>query len=268
MKTLIKERPLPFSPDMVLATLRGWKTQTSRTLGLERFNNPPEWPVGPHGDTWEICYFLEEKPGRWLAISNDETGEFPGDFDPWVKCPYGKTGDRLWVREPWKVGAWQWCEPYIAVDYISDGYIRKEWLPVSYDVHTRLVRQSMQDFDKSGVRSSKLKYWEPGEAPTRVRQAMFMPRTVSRILLEITDIKIKRLKRITWREAEAEGIEQIFYDEETSVTGWKNYLDPERMCCQARDSFFTLWDCINGAGASEKDPWVWMIKFKVLEIKE
>ena len=32
MKTLVKERPIPFSPDMVLALLRGWKTQTSRCL--------------------------------------------------------------------------------------------------------------------------------------------------------------------------------------------------------------------------------------------
>lgn len=64
-----------------------------------------------------------------------------------------------------------------------------------------------------------------------------MPRATSRILLEITDIELKRLREITWQEAEAEGIEQIFYDEETSVSGWRNYLDPEGMCCRSRDSF-------------------------------
>lgn len=260
MKTLIKERPLPFSPDMVLATLRGWKTQTSRTRGLERFNNPPEWTVGPHGDTWEICYFVEEEPGRWLAISNDETGEFPGDFDPWVKCPYGKTGDRLWVREPWKVGLFL---PFggVEVEYLADRS-RRICLNLPPRIAGHLKEQSLEDYKKAGMDP-----WED-RSVLRRRQPMFMPRAAARCLLEITDIKIKRLKRITWREAEAEGIEQIFYDEETSVTGWKNYLDPERMCCRARDSFFTLWDCINGAGASEKDPWVWMIKFKVLEIEE
>lgn len=260
MKSLVKERPLPFSPDMVLATLKGWKTQTSRTRGLKRFNDPPEWPVGPHGDTWEICYFTEEEPGHWLAISNAENGEFPGDFDPWVKCPYGKTGDRLWVREPWKVGLFP---PFggLQVEYLADGFRRicRDFPP---PMAARLKEQSLEDCQKAGV-----KPWLD-RSVLRRRPSMFMPRAASRILLEITDIELKRLKAIDWREAEAEGIEQIFYDEETSVTGWKNYLDPERMCIRSRDSFFTLWDRINGAGAAEKNPWVWMIKFKVLEVKE
>ena len=260
MKTLVKERPIPFSLDMVLALLRGWKTQTSRTRGLERFNNLPEWPVGPYGDTWEICYFTEEEPGYWLAISNDESGEFPGDFDPWVKCPYGKTGDRLWVREPWKVGT---VLPWggIAVEYLADG-ARQACPEFPPHIVSRLKEQSLEDCRKKGVAP----WLDP--SVLRKRQARFMPRATSRILLEITDIELKRLREITWQEAEAEGIEQIFYDEETSVSGWRNYLDPEGMCCRSRDSFFTLWDSINGAGAAEKNPWVWMIKFKVLEIKK
>lgn len=88
-----------------------------------------------------------------------------------------------------------------------------------------------------------------------------------RLLLEITDIEVRKLQSITEEEAMAEGIETIFYDEETSSTGWKNYLDPESMCIRARDSFFTLWDRLHGAGEAETDPWVWMIKFKVLKVK-
>lgn len=257
MKSLVKERPLPFSPDMVLATLKGWKTQTSRTRGLERFNNLQDLSCGPDDDRWEIDYFTEEEPGRWLAISYDETGEFSEDFNPWVKCPYGKTGDRLWVREPWKVGLFL---PFggLQVEYLADGF-RRICRDFSPPMAARLKEQSLEDCRKAGV-----KPWLD-RSVLRRRPSMFMPRAASRILLEITDIKLKRLSSIDWREAEAEGIEQIFYDEETSVTGWKNYLDPERMCIRSRDSFFTLWDRINGAGAAEKNPWVWMIKFKVLE---
>lgn len=260
MKTIIKERPIPFSVDMVLAVLAGRKTQTSRTRGLERFNGWPDWKIPLGEDAWELCHFTEEEPGIWRAVFLDPRGECPPGLDPVVKCPYGKTGDRLWVREPWKVGLFL---PFggLQVEYLADGF-RRICQDFSPSIEARLKKQSLEDVRKAGV-----KPWLD-RSVLRRRQAMFLPRCASRILLEITDIKLKRLKSIDWREAEAEGIEPIFYDEETSVTGWKNYLDPERMCVRARDSFFTLWDRINGAGAAEKDPWVWMIKFKVLEIKE
>lgn len=205
MKTYIKERPIPFSSDMVRALLQGWKTQTSRTRGLERFNGWPDWKIPLGEDAWELCHFTEEEPGIWRAVFQDPRGECPPGLDPVVKCPYGKPGERLWVREPWK-------------------------------------EQSLGDCRKAGV-----KPWLD-RSVLRRRQAMFLPHCASRILLEITDIEVRKLKSITAEEARAEGIEAIFYDEETSATGWKNYLEPESMCIRARDSFFTLWDRLHGAG--------------------
>ena len=195
MKTCIKERPIAFSADMVRALLQGWKTQTSRTRGLERFNGWPDWKIPLGEDAWELCHFTEEEPGIWRAVFQDPRGECPPGLDPVVKCPYGKPGERLCVRDPFF-------------------NVYDDWF---------------------------------------------------RLLLEITDIEVRKLQSITEEEAMAEGIESIFYDEETSTTGWKNYLDPESMCIRARDSFFTLWDRLHGGG--EADPWVWMIKFKVLEVK-
>lgn len=197
MKTHIKERPIVFSADMVRALLQGWKTQTSRTRGLERFNGWPDWKIPLGEDAWELCHFIKEEPGIWRAIFQDPLGECPPGLDPVVKCPYGKPGERLCVRDPFF-------------------NVYDDWF---------------------------------------------------RLLLEITDIEVRKLQSITEEEAMAEGIETIFYDEETSSTGWKNYLDPESMCIRARDSFFTLWDRLHGAGEAETDPWVWMIKFKVLKVK-
>ena len=197
MKTHIKERPIPFSADMVRALLQGWKTQTSRTRGLERFNGWPDRKIPLGEDAWELCHFTKEEPGIWRAIFQDPRGECPPGLDPVVKCPYGKPGERLCVRDPFF-------------------NVYDDWF---------------------------------------------------RLLLEITDIEARKLQSITEEEAMAEGIESIFYDEETSSTGWKNYLDPESMCIRARDSFFTLWDRLHGAGEAETDPWVWMIKFKVLIVK-
>lgn len=263
MKKIIKERPISFSVDMVLALLAGWKTQTSRTRGLERFNGWPDWRIPLEGDAWEIIRFEEKDSGRWLAIFNHGPGEFPDGVNPWVKCPWGVKGDRLWVREPWKVGDFAQDPDRVRVHYMATKSTALECAPLPESILTRLIKQSIEDCQKTGIPS-----WMEDSNTFRPRRAMFMPRAASRILLEITDVQLKRLKKIEWYEAEAEGIEQTFYNEETSLSGWRNYLDPEMECIRSKDSFFTLWDHIYGAGAAEKSPWVWMIQFKVLEIKK
>lgn len=119
--TMIKERPIIMSAPMVRAIPEG-KTQTRRTRGLDKFcANVPEG--------FAIDYFEEELPGEWLAISYKEGGEFPLYFNPWIKCPYGNVGDRLWVRETFK----KWCidgtdtieDGYWSVRYRADNNIRK-----------------------------------------------------------------------------------------------------------------------------------------------
>lgn len=102
MNNNVKEWPILFSEDMIRALLQEYsmpgqyKNQTRRTRGLNRFNNFPEH-LKERG--WEIQEFIETEPGLWLAVSKDDEGDFPDDFNPWVRCPYGKAGDRLWVRE-------------------------------------------------------------------------------------------------------------------------------------------------------------------------
>lgn len=92
MKTYIKERPIAFSADMVRALLQGWKTQTSRTRGLERFNGWPDWKIPLGEDAWKLCHFTEEESGIWRAVFQDPRGKCPPGLDPVVKCPYGKPG--------------------------------------------------------------------------------------------------------------------------------------------------------------------------------
>lgn len=76
------ERPILFSAPMVLALLAGRKTQTRRTSGLEGVSRGRP-----------VRYTTEK--GRWGA-----TFELPGEIGLFfVPCPYGKAGDRLWVRE-------------------------------------------------------------------------------------------------------------------------------------------------------------------------
>lgn len=81
----MKERPIIFSAPMVLAILSGAKTQTRRII------KPQPTPcIG----------------GRinWCDEGRSFTGS-PENFSRY--CPYGQPGQcRLWVREAWRVGAW------------------------------------------------------------------------------------------------------------------------------------------------------------------
>jgi hypothetical protein len=81
----VKERPIIFSGESVRAILEGRKTQTRRVLRTD-----PNWDYG--------IFEYDDKNG-YAVMSAVPT------FDPMmshnVKCPYGKPGDRFWVRETW-----------------------------------------------------------------------------------------------------------------------------------------------------------------------
>jgi hypothetical protein len=102
----MKERPIIFSAPMVRAILAGTKTQTRRVVRPQ----PPEilpayapkvyWPARDrhmtHGDPDGAAYLQFERPGDY-----DGAHVMRGGFG--FRCPYGQPGDRLWVREAWKV---------------------------------------------------------------------------------------------------------------------------------------------------------------------
>jgi len=73
----MKERPIPFSGEMVRAILEGRKTQTRRVVKPQ--------PAGA-----AMMRFLSGKEAE--VVWRDYGGQ------AW-RCPYGVPGDRLWVRE-------------------------------------------------------------------------------------------------------------------------------------------------------------------------
>jgi len=93
-----------------------------------------------------------------------------------------------------------------------------------------------------------------------------MPRIASRITLEITNIRVKRLWNISREDAIREGIE-IIHMAETSVPVYRNYLLKEKLgTTNPVKSFGSLWDSINGEKGYgwRNNPFVWVIEFKVL----
>jgi hypothetical protein len=68
-----------------------------------------------------------------------------------------------------------------------------------------------------------------------------MHRAESRLTLEIKNIRVERLTRISDADARAEGMSGP-----SPVEAYANF-----------------WDEINGDGSWNKDPWVWAISFRV-----
>lgn len=224
-KVAVKERPIIFSGEMVRAILEG-ETQTRRVKNI---------------------------PQNALAAWWDNTAwrfKLPDGFKL-VRCPYGKLGDRLWVRETWRIGAWNIDAQAMAVDYRADGYARQEWLDVEDDeLWERLWIQSSDDAEAAGLPlGDEGFHWEPGQAPTRWRPSIHMPRWASRILLEITDIRVARVQDISEDDAMAEGILAP---------------SPDSIDIGPIEVFADLWDSINAKrGYSwDRNPWVWVIGFR------
>ena len=93
------------------------------------------------------------------------------------------------------------------------------------------------------------------------RPSIHMPRWASRILLEITDVRVERLNAISEEDARAEGIID---------GGCLNCGEPEPCGCanpepDATDAFAYLWQSIYGQDNWNANPWVWVIEFKRVE---
>jgi hypothetical protein len=180
------------------------------------------------------------------------------------RVQFGVPGDRLWVKETWRVGAWHESQR-IAVDYRADGYARREWLNVPDErMFERLIHQSIEDAKAAGMNPnfSRLS-WDPGEGPTRWRSSRFMPRWASRITLEITDIRVERLQEITEIDCLKEGLGE---SDQLSFIGESFPDENQRGLSPLQRAFRSLWDSLYGPAAWErdKDKWVWVIGYKVL----
>lgn len=80
----MKERPILMSAPMVRAILAGTKTHTRRVL-----RDQP-------------CELLDfNRGGLSIRVRGAVYQAFHPKFPP-VRCPYGRPGDRLWVRETFR----------------------------------------------------------------------------------------------------------------------------------------------------------------------
>ena len=176
-----------------------------------------------------------------------------------VKCPYGQPGDRLWVRENWKVGAWDENNGRIAIDYCDgpDKRWRTDPSDTDGEKFEKLWIQISDELIKKGIQygeDGRYK-WNIGESPLNWKPSIFMPRWASRINLEIVDVRVERLQDITEEDAIAEGVS--FGHITDQATG--------EIDCEATDAYEVLWESIYGHDSWDKNPWVWVVEFKRVE---
>jgi hypothetical protein len=227
-----RERPILFSTEMVKAILEDRKTKTRRTNGLEEINsNPDNWVYNASGSRNGCFDFL--------------TIDYPGGGFI-TKCPYGKVGDVLWVRETFArvpFSSYRQSNDVLQMPLDSDGW-------------------EVAVFKAGWTRSS----------PYRWKPCIHMPKAAARIWLEITDISVERLLDITDESAIAEGIQPLLMSRpQAALYGlqlYRDYLDRSEWIfnegLRPTSSFISLWEKINGIGSSDADPFVWVISFKVL----
>ncbi|RDL13560.1 hypothetical protein [Pseudomonas jessenii] len=212
-----KERPILFSAPMVRAILDGRKTVTRRAV------NPQPVLTEGSGFSWK---------GHLFGCGSDNR-ETTRNFSRHC-CPFGKPGDRLWVRETW------YCDHS---EVMRGPYLKPD------------------DLDVSEARDDgTLVYAADGLTPYEADQPVWkpsihMPRWACRILLEITDVRVERLQDISEEQAKAEGVRRV-----ELINRWFAHDDSENAFGTATGAFRDLWKSTGGDW--EANPWVWVVEFK------
>jgi hypothetical protein len=248
----VNEKPILFHEEMVRAILAGQKTQTRRIVKPQPVRTLPNTKPLPGSSEIEIHRGMGWRwsPRKnWSAYSADKGGNFAGALVH--HCPYGRVGDRLWVKSKWlitdlilKPEAWDeksetcWC---------YDGKAAPQHAP-----HVRYA--------------AELK--NPERFKGAFRPSLLMPRWASKITLEITEVRAQRLDEISEDDARAEGISGPHH---VGYPAFKVPGDSKPRYSSAVAAFEHAWDAINGErpGCAWADhPWVYAISFRVVKADE
>lgn len=154
------EKPILFNTEMVQAIFNDRKTNTRRVINPQPIYHP-EW--GTTGYEWKKMILTSSQ-------YHDRMIE---------KCPYGKKGNLLWVREKFRTE-----KPFT-------GNFEK-------DIYGEDVTYYASDHEK--YRDNEK--WKP---------SIFMPKKYCRLWLEVVDVSVERVQDITEEDAEAEGINFLRY---------------------------------------------------------
>ncbi|HBY5250639.1 hypothetical protein [Klebsiella pneumoniae] len=198
-----------------------------RKTQTRRIMKPQPEPCPRGGHWWPSNVF------KTMLHVEDEMQNGKGGWGGLVgdACPFGDVGDRIWVRETWaEAGA---SAPDLKL------------YRANYPEHVPSIYEN--------VPPAKEIRWTP---------SIHMPRWASRILLEITDVRVERLNAISEEDATAEGVPpagSLLPDYPGT------FLTPKGDFATAKVAFQRLWESIYGEESWNANGWVWVIEFKRVE---
>ncbi|EPP4755059.1 hypothetical protein Q4R15_17715 [Morganella morganii] len=211
----MKERGIIFNAEMVRAILDGRKTQTRRIM------KPQPTP----------CDYIDWRgkvrgghvwPSNIFRTMLHVEGELQNGAGGWLglvgdACPFGNVGDRLWVRETFGL---------------------------------RVLRDALGgtgEFITYRASNPDAVYcaWDGGYIPIKWRPSSQMTRRRSRILLEITGVRVERLQDISGEDARSEG-----------------FICTDSPAMGDIDEFSHTWKSTYGEDSWPANPWVWVIEFR------
>ncbi|MBZ1588058.1 hypothetical protein KFB51_20605 [Klebsiella pneumoniae] len=245
----MKERGMIFNSEMVRAILDGRKTQTRRIMKVQ-----------PESNLLGLLLITDSTKhsdiGKYHWAESNATGNHVRS--KLFSSPFGAVGERIWVRETWAtLGNEDGC--YVDwEDNLCKGDERS-----AARIYRASCEQRPGDYGLWSIPDDA--YWKPHTKEHKFegawRPSIHMPRWASRILLEITDVRVERLNAISEEDARAEGIID---------GGCLNCGEPEPCGCanpepDATDAFAYLWQSIYGQDNWNANPWVWVIEFKRVE---
>ncbi len=214
----MSEKPILFSTEMVKKILAGEKTQTRRVVKCPK-------SFGDLVDVFNDDYLAEY---GFIAVDTTLGHGFK------IRCPFGKIGDTLWVREAFSTVPGYGGDPD-AIVYRADNEVR------CFDVDNKYIPEDAPYYDESLADG-----WNP---------SIHMPRFASRITLEIMNIRVERLQDISEADAKAEGVYCRVCGELSLFCSAPH--EPQYL-------FASLWDSINAKRGFgwDKNNFVWVIDFK------
>ncbi len=234
----MNSHPLLFTGENIRAIYKNRKTMTRRVIKPQPSATITDWTFAAEsGD--RVMY------RGWPHVLRESRGRdkrAAGDLTPVrVACPYGVPGDLLWVRETW--GAW----PHMG----------------------------------GGVQLDSVRYHSTDKPPDdphnawRWRASIHMPRSLSRLILRVSNVRVERVQDISEEDVQAEGVYMTTIPKApplhvevrwvapgvvmTNAFGEQDNQAPAHST--AVKAFQCLWDSINAKrGYSwDSNPWCWCV---------